>query len=92
MKVARVFECKGWTATQYDELIRRMDLGGHTAPGVLFHVAGPTEDGFRVMDVYASVEAADRLASESVIPIAMELGLTPPDVTQFDVHGLLVPG
>ena len=47
MKVVRVFDCKGWSAEQYDELIRRMDLGGHSAPGVLFHVAGPTSEGFR---------------------------------------------
>ena len=91
MKVARVFDCKGWTAEQYDELIRRMDLRGHSAPGVLFHVAGPTDDGFRAIDVYESLAAADRLAAESVIPIATELGLTPPDVTQFDVHNTLVP-
>lgn len=91
MKVVRVFDGKGWSAAQYDELIRRMDLGGRTAPGVLFHVAGPTEEGFRAIDVYESVEAADRLASESVIPIAMQLGLTPPDVTQFEVHNTLVP-
>jgi hypothetical protein len=91
MSVVRVFECKGWTAAQYDELIGRMDLGGHTAPGVLFHVAGPTDEGFRVIDVYTSVEAADRLASERIIPIATELGLTPPDVSQFEVHGALVP-
>ena len=91
MKVARVFEGKGWTAEQYDELIRRMDLGGHAAPGVLFHVAGPTEDGFRAIDVYESLEAADRLATESVVPIALELGLTPPDVLQFEVHNILTP-
>lgn len=68
-----------------------MDLGGHYAPGVLFHVAGPTREGFRAIDVYDSLEAADRLAADSVMPIAMELGLTPPDVTQFDVHNTLAP-
>jgi hypothetical protein len=91
MTVARIFECKGWTAEQYDELIARMDLGGRSAPGVLFHAAGPTEAGFRVVDVYASQEAADRLATEKVVPIAMDLGLAPPEVTQFEVHNILSP-
>ena len=91
MKVVRVFDGKGWTAEQYDELIRRMDLRGHSAPGVLFHVAGPTEEGFRAIDLYESLEAADRLATDSVVPIAMELGLTPPEVSQFEVHNILVP-
>ena len=89
MAVARIFECPGWTAEQYDQLIARMDLGGHSAPGVLFHVAGPTPDGFRAIDVYDSIESADRLAMDSVIPIATSLGLTPPEVTQFDVHNVL---
>jgi hypothetical protein len=89
MKVARIFECKGWTAAEYDELIRQMDLGGQAAPGVLFHVAGPTPEGFRAIDVYESVEAADRVASDRVMPIATSLGLTPPDVSQFDVHNVL---
>jgi hypothetical protein len=91
MKVARVFDGKGWTPEQYDELIRRMDLHGHSAPGVLFHVAGPTQEGFRAIDVYESLEAADRLATDSVIPIAMDLGLTPPEVSQFEVHNMLSP-
>ena len=91
MAVTRVFECKGWTAEQYDALIARMDLGGHAAPGVLFHVAGPTEQGFRAIDVYDSVESADRLATEKVVPLAIELGLTPPEVSQFEVHNTLTP-
>lgn len=91
MAVVRVFECKGWTSEQYDELIARMELAGHAAPGVLFHVAGPTDDGFRAIDVYDSLESADRLANEKVIPIVMALGLTPPEISQFDVHSTLVP-
>jgi len=91
MAVVRVFECKGWTAAQYDQLIAGMDLGGRSAPGVLFHVAGPTDEGFRAVDVYDSVESADRLATEKVMPVAMALGLTPPEVRQFEVHNTLTP-
>jgi len=39
MMMAREFNGRGWTAEQYDALIDRMQLGGRSAPGVVFHWA-----------------------------------------------------
>lgn len=94
MAIARVFEGKGWTPEQYDELIAKLvaDLGldaGRSAPGVLFHWAAPTAEGMRAVDVYESREAADRLVQEQVGPIAASLGLPLPDITEFEVHNYL---
>jgi hypothetical protein len=94
MAVARVFDGKGWTSDQYDELIRRLvdRLGlelGRSAPGVLFHWAAPTDDGVRAVDVYESHAAADRLVGENVGPIAGELGLPLPEITEYEVHNIL---
>jgi hypothetical protein len=94
MAIARVFEGKGWTARQYDELIARLaaQLGladGKSAPGVMFHWAAVTDDGMRAVDVYESREAADRLVGESIGPIAADLGLPMPDISEFEVHNLL---
>lgn len=92
--MARTFEAGGWTAEQYDELIRRLSarLGlapGQTAPGVLFHWAAVTEGGMRAVDVYESSDAADRLVSQDIGPIAAELGLPLPTITELPVHALL---
>ncbi len=94
MAIARVFDGKGWTVAQYDELIGRLvdslDLArGRSAPGVLFHWAASTEDGMRAVDVYDSQEAADRLVQENIGPIAADLGLATPDIAQYEVHNLL---
>ena len=94
MAIARVFEGKGWTTEQYDELIAKLvaDLGlapGRSAPGVLFHWAAATDEGMRAVDVYESREAADRLVQDSIGPIAGGLGLPLPDITEFEVHNLL---
>ncbi len=86
MAVARVFEGKGWTPEQYDELIEQMDLGGRSARGVLFHWSTQTSDGMRAIGVYESREAADRLVAESVGPIAAKLGPSPPEIPEYDVH------
>ncbi len=91
MAIARIFEGRGWTQEQYDSLIKKMDLGGHAAPGVLFHWAGKTEDGMRAVDVYESREAADSLVQEKIGPASAELGLSTPEITETEVHAILTP-
>jgi hypothetical protein len=94
MAIVRTFEAKGWTSGDYDRLmerlVRQLALApGQSAEGVLFHWAAPTDDGMRAVDVYESRAAADRLAGEVIGPIAAQLGLTPPQVTELEVHNSL---
>lgn len=94
MAIARTFNGKGWTPQQYDELIAKLvaDLGlepGRSAPGVLFHWAAVTDDGMHAVDVYESREAADRLVQDRIGPIAASLGLSLPEITEFEVHNVL---
>jgi hypothetical protein len=90
----RTFDAKGWTCEEYDELMRRLVLRlglqpGRSAPGVLFHWAAQTDEGMQAVDVYASREAADELVVESIGPIAAELGLAPPEISEHEVHRYL---
>lgn len=87
MAIARMFRGKGWTRDQYDELITRMELNGRSAPGVLFHWAAAEDGNIVAVDVYESRAAADELAQTSVGPLAQELGLTMPEITEYEVHG-----
>lgn len=91
MSIARIFTAKGWTAAQYDALIDHMQLGGRSAPGVLFHWAAETPDGMKVIDVYDSRDSADRLAQTKVGPAAQALGLPMPEISEYAVHAVLVP-
>lgn len=91
MAIARVFEGRGWTADQYDQLMAKMNLGGHSAPGVLFHWAAVTSNGMQAIDVYESREAADRLVQEKVGPAAAALGLPAPEISEMEVHAYLTP-
>jgi hypothetical protein len=71
-------------------LVDQLGLGkGQPAPGVLFHWAAATDGGMRAVDVYDSRESADRLAGETIGPIAGELGLPMPDISEYEVHNLL---
>jgi hypothetical protein len=94
MAIVRTFEARGWTAADYDKLMEGLtaQLGlapGRSAPGVLFHWAAETDGGMRAVDVYESRAAADRLVGEAIGPLAGELGLPLPEITELEVHNAL---
>ena len=94
MAIARVFDGKGWSVDQYDALIEKLvaRIGmapGRSAPGVLFHWATPTEEGMRAVDVYASRDVADDLVQAHIGPLAADLGLPLPEISEYEVHSYL---
>lgn len=90
MTIARVFDGKGWTPQQYNSLIKRINGGLSAPPGVLYHWAAVTSEGMYAVDVYENEEAADRLAQD-LGPLALELGVSMPTITEFKVHNILQP-
>ena len=82
----------GVTLAEYDDLLRRLDFrpGGPSEPGCLFHFTTPTEDGFRGIDVWESVDAFERFVRGRLGPVLEHLGLAPPDVTVSEVHNYLI--
>ncbi len=85
MAICVLFECPGVTQAQYDEALEKVTGGraGKTladwpASGLLLHVAGPTANGWRVVDVWES--EADLMKFAGVLmPILKSLGF--PDIT-----------
>jgi hypothetical protein len=82
----------GVTLAVYDDLLERLDFrpGGTSEPGCLFHYTIPTEDGFRGVDVWESMEAFSRFVSERLGPVLEHLGIAQPDVTVHEVHNYLI--
>ncbi len=74
--VWRFRRCSSSRVTQ--EQYERMGAGlGKTASGpdaILIHVCGPTEDGWRIADVWESREAFDRFADRRLIPAMVAVG------------------
>ena len=60
MAIALLFEVPGMTQAQYDQIRGALSPDNRPAPGLLYHVAGPTPDGWRVVEVWESQEALDR--------------------------------
>jgi hypothetical protein len=57
---------------QYERVAAR--LTDPPPPGLLLHIAGPTDDGFRVIDIWDSEQAFNRFRSERLAPAIAALG------------------
>jgi hypothetical protein len=88
MAVAIVLDFPGATSQQYDEVVENMELGGKMPSGGIFHAAGPTDDGWRVVDVWESDEPFQRFAQEKIRPLAEQAGMAPPAITRVELHAV----
>jgi len=77
------------TQEQYDQAFETVQRGGRKDEGLIFHVAGPIEGGWRVVDVWESQEAVNKFFQEVLGPTLQELGFaaTPPQF--WPVHHML---
>src|SRR3954447_7169232 len=85
MAVALILDFPGGTRARYEQVIEKMELGGQTAPGGLFHAAGAYEDGWRVVDAWEDMARFERFRDEKIIPLVAEAGLQPPQVRAIEV-------
>jgi hypothetical protein len=85
----------GGTQEQYEAVHGQMDINNNPPDGLIFHSAGPIDEGWGVIDFWESVEAFDRFAQGRLMPAVGELGdeafPTPPDRREFSVHNFNKP-
>ena len=79
MPIAVLHDIPGGTQEQYEQVGARLTDGGSLdslsdwpVDGIVSHVAGPTENGWRVVDVWESEEAFQRFG-EVLVPVLQEL-------------------
>ena len=93
MAIAVQIEFRDTNLDTYDQITETIGRlpGAPAAPQELFHFVIPTEDGFRVIDVWESEEAFERYLHETLEPAFAEVGIvTPPVVEIFSVHNYSV--
>jgi len=82
MSVVLIHQGPSLTREKYEEVVRKL-TGGKTrlespsdwpVEGLLVHVAGESQQGFRVVDVWQSEDACNRFG-ESLGPILQEVGI-----------------
>jgi hypothetical protein len=91
LAIAMLLEFPGATKEQYNKVIEILQLGGKTGKGGIFHVAGPMEGGWRVVDVWESQEAFDKFLKEKLANAMQQAGIKPPQPKVWPVHNILRP-
>jgi hypothetical protein len=94
MPVALQLRFAGGTTDQYDQVIEKMGFspGGRSVDPAYFHWVAATDDGLLVVDVWETREDFDKFAAEQIVPYSAEVGLSPPEVTEYPVHNYLTGG
>ncbi len=88
MAIAVLFEADG-TWEQYEKALGKLDEAGWGTPeGRLYHVAGPTDNGFRVVDVWDSSETLEEFG-RVLVPIVQEVGFTPPELQVWPAQNVI---
>ena len=91
MAVALVMEFPGTTREQYDKVMKAVGLDNtdEPPPGALLHLAGPTENGWEVVDVWESRADFDKFLAEKLGQAVLEAGITPPRPREFPVYKIM---
>jgi quinol monooxygenase YgiN len=88
--ICRIYDVQGGKLEHYDAVTER--TGTDKPDGVHVHIAGATEDGFTVIEVWDSEEHIDRYMEqglgEAIQEVMQEAGVPEPKITQFEVHKL----
>jgi heme-degrading monooxygenase HmoA len=74
MAVVIVNNMQGGSQETYDAVTPKVMPGNQLPQGCQLHVAGPTEDGWRVITVWDSAEQFEQFRNEKLIPALREAG------------------
>jgi hypothetical protein len=95
MAVGLRLKFEGGKQEQYDAVHGAMNIESDPPAGLIFHSAGPIDDGWGVIDFWESRDAFDQFAQERLVPKLQEFGdrgfSGPPDIKEFPVHNISKP-
>jgi hypothetical protein len=89
MAFTLLFTPRSMDARQYDEIIKRLEAAGASAPaGRLYHVCFGTGNNLRVLDIWESQDAFNRFG-QTLMPILQQLGVDPGQPESAEVHNII---
>jgi hypothetical protein len=94
MAVVVVNEIQGGDQDMYDTVNPKVMPEGKLPDGCQLHIAGPTDDGWRVITVWESDERFQQFRNEKLIPAMRETGTearVARDIKAQPVYRLLTP-
>ena len=89
MAVAVIIDIPGGNEHIYEQLTARLFPAGQLPEGWLVHVAGPTADGWRIVNVVPSQEHFEAFARDQLIPAVQQAEGVTPQLAYFPVYRLI---
>jgi hypothetical protein len=93
MAVGLRIKFAGGTQEQYEAVNAEMGVEENPPDGLIFHAAGPLDDGWGVIDFWESRELFDSFLGGRIRPAIEALGdrapQSPPDIKEFPVHNVI---
>jgi hypothetical protein len=76
-------------AAKYDEVIRRLEAAGASAPaGRLYHVCFEDKEELRVSDIWDSMENFEEFG-KTLMPIMQDVGVDAGQPEFFEIHNII---
>jgi heme-degrading monooxygenase HmoA len=89
LAIGAVFSINGVTQAQYEQVFQKVSPNGQMPAGMLFHVAGPTESGWCVVEIWESQDAVQRFFETTLHSALEQAGIpTDPPTVSFQVHNM----
>ena len=87
MAVTIIFRVPGAGHAEYDAVMER--LGPGIPDGRIYHVCGPGEDGWMVVDVWESLGHFEKFLAEDLLPAARATGFFAELPQTFPVYNII---
>jgi len=76
MAIGVIFDASGMSQEQYEQVNQQASPGNQPPPGLLYHAAGPSEDGFCVIEVWESQEALQEFFAKTLGQALQQANIT----------------
>lgn len=76
MAIGVIFEGRGMSQEQYQQVNQQAAPGNRPPSGLLFHAAGPSEEGFSVIEVWESQEALQAFFGQTLGQALQQANIT----------------
>ena len=84
--ICRIYHVPDATLEQYDQVNEK--LGSEKPEGARVHIAGKTDRGLEVIEVWDSPEHIERYMEQGLGQAMQEAEIPDPTITEFEVHNL----
>lgn len=92
MAYVTTIDISGLTADEYRRILDHMGVEDRPADGIYFHLAAPTDDGFRITEIWDSSDGFHAFIDTMLFPAAEALGIRRAAAIKVEpLHNIFVP-